>query len=130
MLSMNERDRESLRFLWVVDPLTELPEIVTYCFTRVVFGVLSSPFLLNATVNHHMEMNSSVDPHFMDKFCSSIYVDDHVAGSSDLESTFKFYQKLRQRLAMAGFRLRKFITNSEELCNSFNRGNLRMKKGE
>ena len=50
-LSINERDRESLRFLWVVDPLAEPPEIhvVTYCFTRVGFGVSSSPFLLNAT---------------------------------------------------------------------------------
>ena len=115
MLSMNERDRESLRFLWVVDPLAEPLEIVTFRFTRVVFGVSSSPFLLNATVNHHMEMYRSVDPHFVDKFCSSIYVDDLVAGSSDVKSAFKFYQKSRQRLAVAGFRLRKFITNSEEL---------------
>ena len=81
-------------------------------------------------VNHHMEIYRSVDPHFVDKFCSSIYVDDLVAGSSDLESAFKFYQKSRQRLAVAGFRLQKFITNSEELRRLIQqRANLRAEDG-
>ena len=115
VLSMNERDRDSLRFLWVADPHVEPPEIVTLRFTQVVFGVSSSPFLLNATINHHMETYHSVDPHFVDKFLASIYVDDLVTGSTDVNSAFEFYKKSRQRLAVAGLRLRKFITNSEEL---------------
>ena len=53
----------------------------------------------------------------MDKFLSSIYVDDLVTGSSDVESTYEFYKKSSQRLAAARFRLRKFVTNSEELCH-------------
>ena len=80
-----------------------------------MFGVSSSPFLLNATIKHHMESHRRVDPHFVDKFLSSIYVDDLVTGSSDVESTYEFYKKLSQRLAVAGFNLRKFIANSEEL---------------
>lgn len=112
MLSVNERDRESLRFLWVVDPFAEPPEVVTFRFNRVVFGVSSSPFLLNATVKHHVETYRSVDPY---KFLSSIYVDDVVTGSGDVDSAFEFYKKSRERLAVAGFRLRKFITNSDEL---------------
>ena len=32
-----------------------------------------------------------------------------------MESTYEFYQKSRQRLVVAGFRLQKFIPNSEEL---------------
>ncbi len=115
MVSVQERDRDALRFLWVADPSVEPPEMVTLRFTRVVFGVSSSPFLLNATINHHMETHRGSDPAFVDKFLSSIYVDDLVSGSSDLESTHELYLKSKLRLAAAGFKLRKFVTNSDEL---------------
>ena len=92
--------------------ISESPEIVTLRFTRVVFGVSSSPFLL---LNHHMETYRQADPTFVDKFLSSIYVDDLVSGAGGVESAFEFYNKSRLRLSVAGFRLRKFITNSGEL---------------
>ena len=46
---------------------------------------------------------------------SSIYVDDLVSGSDDVQSTYEFYLKSKLRLATAGFMLRKFVTNSDEL---------------
>ena len=55
MISLAPEDREFLRFLWVDDPLKEEPEIQVFRFARVAFGVSSSPFLLNATVRHHLE---------------------------------------------------------------------------
>ena len=115
MVSVRERDRDSLRFLWVPNPDDENPGIATFRFSRVVFGVSSSPFLLNATINHHMETYRDSDPVFVDKFLSSIYVDDLVTGSVDVDSTYELYTKSRIRLAKAGFKLRKFVTNSEEL---------------
>ena len=75
----------------------------------------SSPFLLNATINHHLETYRKADPQFVDKFLSSIYVDDLISGSSDIGSTYDFYKKARHRLVVAGLWLRKFITNSDEL---------------
>ena len=115
MLSMDKKDQDSLRFLWVEDTHVEQPKILVYRFTRVVFGVSSSHFLLNATINHHIETYRHADPQFVDQFLSSIYVDDLVAGSSDVESTYHFYVKSRERLSAAGFNLRKFVTNSEKL---------------
>lgn len=53
MISIQEKDRDSLRFLWLADPNDEASGLITLRFTRVVFGVSSSPFLLNATVDHH-----------------------------------------------------------------------------
>ena len=58
MISIDPKDLDVLRIFWVKDHLAEKPEIVTYRFTRVVFEVSSSPFLLNATIQHHVPKGS------------------------------------------------------------------------
>jgi hypothetical protein len=55
MVSVARVDRNVLRFLWFDDVWIEHPKVITLRFTRVVFGVSSSPFLLNATIRHHIE---------------------------------------------------------------------------
>ena len=55
MILMAERDRDALRFLWVDNVSKAIPNVVVLRFTRVAFGVSCSPFLLNATVKHHLE---------------------------------------------------------------------------
>ena len=55
MVSVGEADRDVLRFFWSDDISGNPPELRTYPFTRVVFGVSSSPFLLNATIRFHLE---------------------------------------------------------------------------
>ena len=115
MVSVQEKDRDSLRFLWTRDVNGASPEVVVMRFTRVVFGVNSSPFLLNATIDHHMRRYQAIDPLFVDKFLSSIYVDDVSLCSNDVESTYELYLKSKSQLAEAGFKLRKFVTNSNKL---------------
>ena len=120
MVSVEKKDRDSLRFLWAHNVGEETPEMMVLRFARVAFGVSSSPFLLNATINHHMETYRDVDPSFVDKFLSSIYVDDVNLGSTDVELTYELYLKSKLRLAEAGFKLRKFVTNSDELRHQIN----------
>ena len=115
MVSVKEDDRDCLRFLWIRDVQETVHEVVVMRFTRVVFGVNSSPFLLNATIDHHMRRYYEVDPLFVEKFLSSVYVDDVSLGSDSVEATYGLYLKSKLRLAEAGFKLRKFVTNSEEL---------------
>ena len=115
MVHMTEEDRDVLRFLWIDDIDKAEPQVITLRFTRVVFGVSSSPFLLNATIKHHIEQYEQCDPAFTQKFLESIYVDDLTSGDSDLDRTFEFYVKSKLRLMDAGFNLRKFVTNSPEL---------------
>ena len=55
MIAIDEKDRDILRFLWVDNAIKDEPEICAYRFIRVVFGVSSCPFLLNATVRYHLE---------------------------------------------------------------------------
>ena len=55
MISINERDRNALRFMWIKDLRQQPPDICIYWFTQVVFGVACSPFLLNATLRQHID---------------------------------------------------------------------------
>ena len=111
MISLAPEDREFLRFLWVDDPLKEEPEIQVY---RFAFGVSSSPFLLNATVRHHLESHMTTHQGLMEKILQSIYVDDVVSGTSS-EEAYNMYSEARKLLKTAGFNLRKFASNSANL---------------
>ena len=53
-ISVDKSDRDYLRFLWFDNVFFEAPRIVRNRFARVVFGVTSSPFLLNGTIRKHM----------------------------------------------------------------------------
>ena len=50
-ININEEHRDYLRFLWYRNLKEE--SIIRYRFTRVIFGVTSSQFLLNGTVQTH-----------------------------------------------------------------------------
>ena len=55
-ISIVERDRDTLRFLWLTGhPEADDTATCTLRMTRVVFGVSSSPFLLTATIRHHLK---------------------------------------------------------------------------
>ena len=83
MVSIADDDKDVLRFLWLDDIEAELPKIKVLRFSRVVFGVSSSPFLLNATIKHHMDHYRTVDQQFVDKLERSIYVDDLTFSAKD-----------------------------------------------
>ena len=115
MVSVTPGDRDVMRFLWVDDIEKKLPEILILRFTRVVFGVSSSPFLLNATIRHHVEKYKDSDPAFVETFTRSIYVDDVTFGANDDNGAFDLYKRAKKILADGGFNLRKFVSNSQEL---------------
>ena len=82
-----------MRFLWVDDPFKEESELQVLQFTRVVFDVFSSLFLLNATVHYHLESQAETHPELVEKILRSIYVDDVVSGApSEVEA----YQEVAQ----------------------------------
>ena len=55
MIAVDDRDRDVLRFVWVDNITKEGPNLCVYQFTWVVFGVSSSPFLLNTILKYHLE---------------------------------------------------------------------------
>jgi len=53
-LEVDKEDRDFLRFLWFDDVYDPTSKVVVYRFCCVVFGLNASPFLLNATLRHHI----------------------------------------------------------------------------
>lgn len=68
MITVDEEDRDVLRFLWIEDMECETPRMTVLRFARVVFGVASSPFLLNATIRHQIQGYQTDDPSFVTRF--------------------------------------------------------------
>ena len=72
-IGLQEVDRDATRFLWVEDPHDPNSKLVTYRFAVVLFGATSSPFLLQATLDHHLRKSPSPYNTFL---ANSFYVDN------------------------------------------------------
>ena len=103
-----------LRFLWFDDVFSKQPNLIQLRFTRVVFGVSSSPFLLNATVHHNLEQYKETQPDLVEKLSKATYVDDIVTGADDEEQVYRLFVRSKEILhgGGGGFNLRKFCSNS------------------
>ena len=119
-IGVTEADRNCLRFLWTSDIKADKPIVQVYRYNTVVFGVNSSPFLLNAVLRHHVESFKATDPEFVSKLSESFYVDDLVTGSDTTEEAFCLYKKARGRLKEASFALRKWKSNDSTLMEKIN----------
>ena len=112
MVSISPSDRDALRFIWLDDIYKDNPKEVVYRFCRVVFGVTSSPFLLNATIRQHLQKYAEENPELINALSNSLYLDDLTSGDSTVERTFYLFVKSKEIMADGGFNLRKWQSNS------------------
>lgn len=64
-ISIKEEDRDALHYLWYeVTPVKgkRLARVVTWHMTRVPFETTSNPFLLVATLRHHLDSMKEAYP--------------------------------------------------------------------
>ena len=115
MVSVQPSDRDALKFLWVDSIDEKEPKIVNLRFTRVVFGVSSSLFLLNSTIRYHLEKLRSDQPDLVSQILRSLYVDDLVSRASSEQEAYELFRRSKEMLASGSFNLRKFTTNSVQL---------------
>ena len=57
-IELNAADRDATRFLWLKDvtqSARDLTNVEVFRFCRVLFGAAPSPFLLGATIHHHLD---------------------------------------------------------------------------
>ena len=109
---IHDEDRDYLRFLWYDDPFSTEPNIIILRFLRVVFGIISSPFLLNATIKYHLERYLNDAKNFVEKFLNDLYVDDSTSGFFNVKEAYDFYMNAKRIMKEGGFELRKWASNS------------------
>ncbi|GBM20678.1 hypothetical protein AVEN_150654-1 [Araneus ventricosus] len=111
-IGIKENERDFLRFLYF-DKNND-NELKCFRMTRVPFGVTCSPFILAATIKHHIKkFKGNSEVHEM--LDSSVYVDDLFYGGDSLEKAHQLSTDAVNVFREAGMNLRKFQTNSTEL---------------
>jgi len=73
-----------------------------------MFGAICSPYLLNATIRHHLERYRDENEEFVDNVIKSLYCDDFVSSFDSEKEAFAQYSKLKDCFNDAGLNLRKW----------------------
>ena len=115
-IEMNENDRNLVRFLCFHDIHKENPSLFEYHFTHLVFELTCSPFLLNATVRHHLTKYIDLEEirHVIERLILNLYVDDSSTSFDELSDAIEFCRVAKSTLGDPNFDLRKWISNNFE----------------
>ena len=85
-----------------------------YRFCRVPFGIISSPFLLAATIDCHLKnCNNEVS----ETIRKNIYVNNVITGALSCQEAVYLYNVFKQVFKGAAMNLRDWLTNSQEVLN-------------
>lgn len=118
-IGLQESQRDVTRFVWlknIDNPRTDTTNLQEYRFCRVPFGVISSPFLLGATIEHHLDSYKS---EIAEKTKKNIYVDDVITGTNSIPEATTLYKEAKRMFNEASLNLREWISNSSEVNESF-----------
>ena len=113
-IALQPKERDVTRFFWLKDIKQPVwpKNLVTYRFTRIPFGIISSPFLLGATIKHRLTpKNNQADHHLSEDF----YVDNLITGADNMEEAGQLYSKAKMLFWDILINLRDWSSNSHEL---------------
>ena len=113
-MSLAEEDRDVTRFLWREQGKPSNP-LKVYRFCRVPFGMTASPFLLQATLIHHISKYKAKYPVTTSKLLESFYVDDLTTGCETTEEAKMFIFEATTILKEAGMTLTKWKSSHKEV---------------
>ena len=120
-VGLNKSDREVTRFLWVKD--VNLPpegkNLVVLRYCRVLFGLVSSPFLLAAVLEYHLKKSKSP---IAEKLKENLYVDNLLLTSNNLDEAKIWYCETKAIFKEAQMNLREFFCNVEDIQNEIPEG--------
>ena len=90
----------------------------TYRFTRVLFGVAPSPFLLGGVLEYHFDSWAQRYPEEAERLRQSFYVDDFLTGGQNVQQTKVRKEIAQEIMSDATFKLHKWHSNCSELEDS------------
>ena len=114
-IELNTQDRDATRFLWLKDvdkSANNTDNLVVYRFCCVLFGAAPSPYLLNATIQHHL---AKQDNWISENLQRSIYMDNVLTGTDTEPEALQYYTSSRNCFQEAGMNLRQWTSNSPAL---------------
>ena len=114
-IRIRESERDALRFHWRTN---EDKDIEIYRFTRALFGLAPSPFLLNGVLQAHLDTWEKDRPGAVAELRKSLYVDDLVSGGRTVQQAQQNKQESTDILHDATFQLHKWNSNHRELEDS------------
>ena len=91
MIEVHEMDQLHLLFLWWEDDTCT--KMIAYKHKRVVFGLKSSPFILVAVIEKHLDDVSEFDKELAIKLKKSLYVDNVVTSVDSYDDYHEFKSK-------------------------------------
>ncbi|GFW77844.1 integrase catalytic domain-containing protein [Trichonephila clavipes] len=126
-ISLRDEDRDAVRFLFpdIRSNQTDPYKFQVYRFKRVMFGVNVSPFLLSATIKHHIENYREQYPAATEMLDTCLYVDDVISGADDISQALKVSKDAETIMKNASMKLRKWNSNDQTLMRTWERKALR-----
>ncbi|GFT20169.1 integrase catalytic domain-containing protein [Trichonephila clavipes] len=96
-ICLADEHKDAVRFLWSDDEpcVHKRPKLQVYRFNRVNFGVSSSPFLLAATIRHHIEKYKHEFPDTVELLDRNFYVDDLISSGNEFEEALQTSQRAK-----------------------------------
>jgi len=117
-ISLNEVDRDVVRFLWIKDITKPASgnNIIYFRFSRVPFGVNSSPYLLNMVIQEHLSTQPANEWHLLAQ--ERFYVDNLVVSVRDVNSAVNLFTSLVSKLKAIKMNLRDWTSNNQEFVKA------------
>ena len=111
-VGLHQVDRDVTRFIWLKDINGKVTDnkIQIYRFARLPFGITSTPFLLSATVEHHLDETIATTAK---QIKDDIYVDNLITGTNNDEKALQLYKEAKKIFHDASMNLRDWISNSK-----------------
>ena len=112
-MRVQEADRDALRFHWIKDKDPSQVEVLR--FTRALFGLIQSPFLLGGTLKLHLENLKAEYPGEVEEIMKSLYVDDVISGTDTVDQARNLKEVSVTVFGEEGFELHKWHSNVPEM---------------
>ncbi|GBN02393.1 hypothetical protein AVEN_19009-1 [Araneus ventricosus] len=114
-VELDESDKNVTKFFWTDNPECFTESIEVLRFNRVLFGINSSPFLLSATIKHHLKKYVSLYPQTHELLNNFVFVDDILGGHNSVIAAYTTSVECINIFNEASVPLHKWATNSAEL---------------